>query len=48
MLLVVVNAAVESILEVQAGVVFFGLFFGMLVAEVRTSDPYTTGTDHRQ
>lgn len=44
-LLVVVNAAVESVLEVQAGVVFFGFFFGTLVAELRTSDPSRTGTE---
>ncbi len=37
MLLYIVNAAVESILEVQAGVVFFALFLGLLVAQARTS-----------
>jgi len=35
-LLFVVNALVESVLEVQAGVVFFALFIGLLISE-RTS-----------
>lgn len=32
-LLFLLNAAVESVLEVQAGVVFFGVFMGLLAAE---------------
>jgi hypothetical protein len=36
MLLFMVNALVESVLEVQAGVLFFALFSGLLL-EARTS-----------
>jgi O-antigen ligase len=36
-LLFMVNATVESVLEVQAGVVFFGLFLGLLTSQARTS-----------
>jgi hypothetical protein len=37
MLLYILNGAVESVLEVQAGVVFFALFLGLLAAQARTS-----------
>lgn len=37
LLLFLVNAAVESVLEVQAGVLFVGLFIGMLVIQPRSS-----------
>jgi len=41
-----VNAAVESILEVQAGVVFMGLMLGLL-AHGRTSCPPHARKPHR-
>jgi len=37
MVLYVLNAAIESVLEVQAGVVFFALFLGSLAARHRSS-----------
>lgn len=39
MLLFILNAAIESVLEVQAGVVFFALFLGLLSARERSSPP---------
>jgi O-antigen ligase len=39
MLLFILNAAIESVLEVQAGVVYFALFLGLLSARERSSSP---------
>ncbi len=47
LLLFIVNAAVESVLEVQAGVVFFGLFLGLLVSQTRTSANVPMNPDPR-
>lgn len=42
-LLYIINAAVESVLEVQAGVVFMGLFLGLMA---QRSIPRTSRTSH--